>query len=52
MTTTEYQQIMELIEHYGDCCESFGEYQTTDHIFNCGAAKEEIEKFLKKYIKE
>lgn len=46
----EYGKLIELIERYGDCCRSFGEYQTIDHILNCSTAKEDIENFLKEML--
>ena len=34
-----YDELMELIEAYGDACEQFGDYQSVENMLNCGRAK-------------
>ena len=51
MTTNEYNELMELIEAYGDACEQFGDYQGVENMLNCGKAKQKISDFLKNFIK-
>ena len=51
MNTNEYNELMELIEAYGDTCEQFGDYQSVENMLNCGRAKQKISDFLKNFVK-
>lgn len=51
MTTNEYNELMGLIEAYGDACEQFGDYQGVENMLNCGRAKQKISDFLKNFVK-
>lgn len=52
MTKKEYEILMNLIVCYGDACEAFGDYVSERNSEKCYDARKEIEKFLKKFVKE
>lgn len=43
-------ELMRLVENYGDACEHFGDYQTCENALLCGEAKKKIEEFAKLYL--
>lgn len=46
------KEMMELVDAYGDACETFGDYQFASNAMDCVIKRSEIEHKLRQMIKE
>lgn len=46
------EEIMKLVDAYGDACETFGDYQVHANAMECVAAKAAIESSLRELVEQ
>lgn len=51
MTIKEYNDLINLIEEYGDACENFGDFCCDRNADECDKAIRKIREFLMKFVK-